>query len=102
MFVVETTYKAPLNDVDKYLKAHRQFLDEHYNKGLFLASGPQTPRTGGIILALTTDKAHLESVLQQDPFYMADIADYRLIEFTPIKHCDELKEVILKSEGRIC
>lgn len=102
MFIVELTYKAPITDVDKYLTAHREFLDYHYKQGLFLASGPQKPRTGGILIALTNDKPYLESVLQQDPYHLAEIADYRLIEFTPVKHRDEIKTLILNTEGKLC
>ncbi len=102
MIIVEITYKAPPQEVDKYLQAHREFLDYHYKQGLFLASGPQKPRVGGILIALTQDKAHLEAVLQNDPYYLAEIADYRLIEFTPVKHRDEIKQLVLKSEGKLC
>lgn len=102
MFIVELTYKAPISEVDKYLKTHREFLDDCYQQGVFLASGPQTPRTGGILIALTKDREYLESVLKNDPFYLAEIADYRLIEFTPIKHREEIKQLILDSEGKLC
>jgi uncharacterized protein YciI len=102
MIIVELTYIAPLCDVDKYLQAHREFLDYHYKQGLFLASGPQKPRVGGILIALTNDKAHLESILKQDPYCLASIAEYRLIEFTPVKHRDEIKQLILDTEGKLC
>jgi uncharacterized protein YciI len=102
MFIIQLTYKCPINEVDKYTQAHREFLDYHYKQGLLLASGPMKPRTGGIIIATTTDKAHLESVFQQDPFYLAELADYQFIEFTPIKHRNEIKELIQKTEGKLC
>jgi uncharacterized protein YciI len=102
MFIVQLTYKAPLSEVDKYLQAHREFLDYHYKQGLLIASGPMKPRTGGIIIAATKDKIHLESVVKQDPYYLAEIADYQIIEFTPVKHCDELKDLIQKTEGKLC
>lgn len=102
MFIVQLTYKSPISEVDKYLQAHREFLDYHYKQGLLLVSGPMKPRTGGIIIAATSDKARLEAVLKQDPYYLAEIADYQIIEFTPVKHCDELKELIQKTEGKLC
>lgn len=102
MFIVQLTYKAPMSDVDKYLQAHREFLDYYYKQGLLLASGPMKPRTGGIIIALTTDRAMLESILKKDPYCLAEIADYHLIEFTPIKHRDELNDIINKTEGKLC
>ena len=102
MFIVQLTYKVALTEVDKYLQAHREFLDYHYQQGLFLASGPMKPRTGGILIALTTDSAYLESILQQDPYALAGIADHTLIEFTPVKHRDEIKDLIRQREGKLC
>ncbi|KTD62245.1 YciI family protein [Legionella spiritensis] len=102
MFIVQLTYKTPMNEVDKYLQAHREFLEYHYKQGLLIASGPMKPRTGGIIIAATGDRTHLESVLKQDPYYLAEIADYQIIEFTPVKHCEELKGIIQNSEGKLC
>lgn len=102
MIIIQLTYIAPIQEVDKYLQAHREFLDYHYKQGLLLASGPMIPRTGGIIIALTKDKAYLESIFQQDPYYLAEIAEYQFIEFTPVKHRNELKELIQKTEGNLC
>lgn len=102
MFIIELTYIAPLSEVDKYLQAHREFLDYHYRQGLLLASGPQKPRTGGVIIALTQDRAFIEEVMKQDPYCLAEIASYRFIEFTPVKHRDEIKDLIKKTEGKLC
>lgn len=102
MFIIKSTYKASISEVDKYTQAHREFLDYYYKQGLLLISGPMKPRTGGIIIAASTDKAHIESIFKQDPFYLAEIADYEFIEFTPIKHRDEVKDLIQKTEGKLC
>ena len=102
MIIVQLTYKAPISEVDKDLQAHREFLDYYYKQGLILVSGPMKPRTGGIIIALTTDRTYLESVLQKDPYYLAEIVDFHLIEFTPVKHRNELKDIIDHAEGKLC
>lgn len=102
MFIVHLTYKTPLTEVDKYLQAHREFLDYHYKQGTLLASGPMKPRVGGIFIALGQDKQQLEAILKQDPYYLAEIADYEIIEFTPIKHRAELTALIQKTEGKVC
>jgi uncharacterized protein YciI len=94
MIIIQLTYIAPISEVDKYLQAHREFLDYYYKQGLLLVSGPMTPRTGGIIIAASNDKAYLESIFQQDPYYLAEIAEYHFIGFTPVKYRDELKELI--------
>lgn len=102
MIIVQLNYITPLSEVDKYLSAHREFLDYYYKQGLLIASGPMKPRTGGIIIAATNDRAYLESIFKKDPYYLAEIAEYQFIEFTPIKHRDELKELIQKTEGKLC
>ncbi len=102
MFIIKLTYKTSINEVNKYTQAHREFLDYYYKQGLLLVSGPMKPRTGGIIIATSTDKTYIESIFKQDPFYLAEIADFEFIEFTPIKHRDELKELIQKTEGKLC
>jgi uncharacterized protein YciI len=102
MFIIQLTYTAPIQDIDKYLQAHREFLDYYYKQGLLIASGPMTPRVGGIIIAATKDKAYLEAIFKKDPYYLAEMAEYQFIEFTPVKHCDELKTLIHKTEGKLC
>ena len=56
MFVIKLTYLESITEVDKYQNVHRQFLDEYYKQGLLFASGPQKPRTGGIIIAATDNR----------------------------------------------
>lgn len=102
MFLIQLSYKVPLAEADKYVQAHREFLDYYYKQGLLILSGPLKPRTGGIIIAATTDKEYLLSIFKQDPYILADIADYQFIEFTPVKHCDELKTLIQNTEGNLC
>lgn len=102
MFIIQLTYLVPIHEVEKYTQAHREFLDYYYKQGLLLVSGPMKPRTGGIIIALTKDRSLLDNILQQDPYYLAEIADYQLIEFSPIRHREELQELIQKTEGKLC
>ncbi|WP_419419883.1 YciI family protein [Legionella sp. D16C41] len=102
MFIIQLTYKTTLTEVDKYLQAHREFLDYYYKQGLLIASGPMKPRIGGIIVAATSNRAHLESVFQKDPYYLAEIADYQFIEFTPVMYCESLKALIQESEDTLC
>ncbi|WP_438590032.1 YciI family protein [Duncaniella muris] len=83
MFIAILTYRKPLSEVDKFLAAHREYLTKHYAAGDFIASGPQTPRVGGVILMKAESRAEINSIIEQDPFNINDIADYRIVEFTP-------------------
>ncbi|MEO1411470.1 MAG: YciI family protein [Bacteroidota bacterium] len=83
MFIVELTYKVELEKVDAYLAAHIAYLEKQYARGAFIASGRKVPRTGGVILSKLASKAELLEVLEEDPFKINDLADYKVLEFVP-------------------
>ncbi|WP_369173973.1 YciI family protein [Streptomyces sp. R28] len=91
MFVLELTYTAPLDAVDAVLEAHVAWLDEQYEKGVFLASGPKNPRDGGVILAVAGDRALIEEIAATDPFVGAGVCAYRITEFAATKTAPELE-----------
>lgn len=89
MFVIQLHYKVAIEKVDQYLIEHRNFLEAGYQKNYFIASGPKNPRTGGIIISQLKDRAQLEKILSEDPFSIHGVADYEIMEFTPVKfHVD--------------
>ncbi|MFI7407854.1 YciI family protein [Streptomyces sp. NPDC049627] len=90
MFVLELTYTAPIEDVDAVLEAHVAWLDEQYDKGLFLASGRKNPRDGGVILAVAESRARIEEIAATDPFVGAGVCAYRITEFVATKTAPEL------------
>lgn len=89
MFIAILTYKKPLSEVDKHLQAHRAYLAENYAAGRFIASGPQTPRVGGVIMMRAADREAVDALIKQDPFNINGIADYQIVEFTPTMFCDD-------------
>ena len=96
MFIAILTYKKPLEEVDRFLQAHRDYLAEHYAAGEFIASGPQTPRVGGVIMIKAEKRAAADTIIAQDPFNINDIADYQIVEFTPTMFCEPALSDILK------
>lgn len=89
MFIAILTYKKPLEEVDRFLQAHREYLAEHYAAGDFIASGPQTPRVGGVIVIKVGNRTAVDAIIARDPFNVNDIADYQIVEFTPTMFCDD-------------
>ena len=83
MFIAILTYKKSLEEVDRYLQAHRDYLSEHYAAGDFIMSGPQTPRVGGVIMMSAENRSAVDIIIAQDPFKINGIADYHIVEFTP-------------------
>lgn len=86
MFVILLTYQKPLSEVDRYLPEHRVYLARHYADGVFLCSGGQVPRTGGVILCRAKSREAVEALIAEDPFCVHGIADYKVVEFLPTMH----------------
>ncbi|MDM0014957.1 YciI family protein [Variovorax sp. J22P168] len=83
MFIVTLSYLRPLEELDALMPEHVAWLKKHYKSGLFIASGRQVPRKGGVILARSGDRKALETLLKQDPFIESDCASAEIVEFTP-------------------
>lgn len=96
MFIAILTYKKPLEEVDRFLQAHRDYLAEHYAAGHLITSGPQTPRKGGVIMIKAENRAAVDSILAKDPFNINGIADYQIVEFTPTLFCEPALSDLLK------
>ena len=95
MYIITLTYKKPMEEIEKVTADHRAFLDTLYTQDVLLASGPQVPRTGGILIARSgRSKEEVMEILKQDPFYIADVADYSIIEFNPMKYHANLKDIL--------
>lgn len=93
LFVILLKYLVPLEVIDKYRAEHLSFLDEYYKKNIFITSGPQVPRTGGMIIAQCSNKETLLQLLKDDPFNVHKLADYEIYEFSPTKYNAEFKKI---------
>lgn len=94
MFILILTYKAPIEKVLELLDAHCCYLDKYYATGNFLASGPQVPREGGIILCQAESQAEVENMVKEDPFNA--VADYQIIEFEANKAVEKFQKLLEK------
>ena len=95
MFIAILTYKKPLEEVDCYLQAHRDYLAEHYAAGDLIMSGPRTPRVGGVIMINADNRSAVDAIIAQDPFKVNGIAEYQIVEFTPTMFSTDNLKMIL-------
>ena len=79
MFILTLTYIAPLEEVDRHVPAHMDWIKAGYASGTFLASGRKVPRTGGFILA-KGDRTDIEALVATDPFMVAGVTTYDITE----------------------
>ena len=94
LYVVVVSYIKPIEEIDRFLAAHRSFLKRHYASNRFLASGPQNPRNGGVIISKGNSKEEVLNLLKEDPFMVNGIARYEVIEFDPVLYHDSFKNCL--------
>ena len=90
-FIIEIIYKVPFEKISEIVPEHRTYLNEGYENGMLLMSGPKNPKTGGILIARAKDISEIENFLDKDPFHIHDVVEYRITEFTPVKHQEFVK-----------
>jgi len=88
-FIVNLTYEVPFERVAEVVGEHRAFLDMGYENGSFLASGPQNPRVGGLLIARAESREALMALLKDDPVQTKGIVSYHVTEFEPVKRHPE-------------
>ena len=81
MFIIDLNYVAPLEELDKHMFDHVQYLKKYYEQNLFLASGRKVPRTGGIILCIAESEKEVNKIITEDPFYKLKLAEFKVTEF---------------------
>jgi uncharacterized protein YciI len=96
MFVIELSYKVDLARIDAHMAAHVVFLKKYYASGNFLLSGRKIPRDGGIILAVAGNRAQIETIIEEDPFFQHGLADFRIIEFRASQRAHDIPKRVEK------
>jgi uncharacterized protein YciI len=94
VFVVTLKYLVDLSEVDAALPEHVAWLDHQYADGVFIASGRQVPRVGGLILVAGTNREDLERRLALDPFGRLGLAEHTVVEFVPSRAADGLEQLL--------
>jgi uncharacterized protein YciI len=95
-FVVILRYLVDLEEINKHRPKHLEFLSSLYENDTLIASGPQIPRTGGVLIAKADSRSELEDVLQQDPFAIHNLATYEIYEFELTNMNDMFKQIMYK------
>ena len=86
MFIANLKYKKSIEEVNKVLEAHLEYLEKQFEKGKFICTGKKSfPELGGVILFDSNNLEEAKKILYEDPFYIEEIADYEIIEFQPVK-----------------
>jgi uncharacterized protein YciI len=96
-FVLEGEYLAPFEEISELVPRHREFLQNGYDAGHFLCSGPQIPARGGFLLARAESVEKLHELLAEEPFTRAGKMRFsRITEFNPVQHQPVLRDWFAK------
>jgi uncharacterized protein YciI len=80
LFVVNLTYQKPIEEIDRFLNAHRDFLNKHIESKQILLAGRKNPRVGGVILILEESLDVAQKIMEQDPFISENLATIDILE----------------------
>ncbi len=83
VFVCQSRYLVPLDQLESHLPAHGAWLTALTAAGRVLAAGRQTPARGGVILMKGESRDEIEEILAADPYSTQGIAAYEIIQFIP-------------------
>ena len=95
IYVAILTYVRPLEEIDRHVEAHIEWLRRHYADGTFLLSGRRVPRTGGVIVTRGESFEAVEALLKTDPFQQHGLATVDIIPLQVAMAADGLKEMLL-------
>jgi uncharacterized protein YciI len=98
-FLILIRYKVPMEVIEQHTPAHREYLKTQYAQGRMLMSGPLVPRTAGVLWAQAVEKEEIVSMMEGDPFYTNEVAEWEIMEFKPVMFADSLKPVIEAQNG---
>jgi uncharacterized protein YciI len=83
MYLMISTYLAPLDEVDKARDAHAAFLDTLGDA--VISGGRQDPPVGGVVLLDAPSAEEAERIMADDPYVKQGLASYTATGWKPTR-----------------
>jgi uncharacterized protein YciI len=101
-FLLEGEHLVPFERrAPELIAAHRQFLQQGYDQGRFLVSGPSIPPSGGILIARAASREELNAFLADEPYCKAKVMRFsKITEFDPVQHQPILRDWFAKAPSQ--
>ncbi|MCR1849139.1 YciI family protein [Paeniclostridium sordellii] len=82
-FIVEGILKST-NEIDKdTMTKHMNYSQKAMDEGLILMSGLKENMSGGIFIMKSDSIENIKEYLDNEPFKLGGIQDYKIVEFSP-------------------
>ena len=75
-YVIDSIFTQPFDTFGDTVAAHRAYLQQGYDSGLLLCSGPKADRQGGIVIANASDPDEITRFLACEPYQQQGLAHY--------------------------
>jgi uncharacterized protein YciI len=85
VYLMISTYLAPLDQVDQAREAHLAFVGELESAGVLVSAGRQNPPAGGVILLNVDTEAEARELMAPDPYLQQGLAEYAATGWTPTR-----------------
>ena len=90
MFVVLLKFAENKDQMSNHLEAHKAWLQQGFDEGVFCLAGSLEPGMGGGILTNPVDRDALLDRIQSDPFVEAGVVMAEVIEIAASKTDERL------------
>lgn len=84
-YLVEFGFTQPFETFGDAVAEHRAYLQQGYDRGLLLLSGPREDKRGGLCIARAPDEQTLRTFLADDPYLLRGLAKHSIVPFTAAK-----------------
>jgi len=83
MFVVFLKFSDNKDKMGEHLDAHKAWIKNGFDDGVFLVAGSLQPQLGGAVLAFNTSADELAARVNEDPFVAENVVTAEIMEITP-------------------
>ena len=98
MFVVFLKFADNKDQVAEHLDAHKAWIKQGFDDGVFLVAGSLQPQLGGAVIAHNTSADELTARVHEDPFVIEGVVSAEVMEITPAI-ADERMKFLLDTQG---
>lgn len=89
-FIIESEFQKPFKEFGNAASRHREYLQTFYDQDMLLCSGPNTTKTGEILVGKASVIEQIEAMISGDPYRVDGLATYSIKQFDPAMKADIL------------
>jgi len=85
VFIVLLRFAAGRDQAGRLMQAHKAWLQQGFDEGVFLLAGSLQPQSGGVVLAQGLPLPEIKARVDADPFVAENVVSAEIIEIAPNK-----------------